>query len=280
MSAKSSRARVTLQPRRLWSLRVSLGAARWVLYAVAVVGVLATVRNAVDPPFRRVVDVVAKPVSDASSAWFALSFARAYLTWSGNTTAQLRALASFIAPTVDPEAGLSLAAGSAEPVGWMAIAAERAGADGNRDYTVAANTRDGLRSLVVAVGRGADGRPVLAHYPALVGPPAADSASALDGASLPAVTNGAVEAVLDRALRNYLSDSNGNLAADLASGALVDPVASGLLPRGIERLAAEPSGSVLATVRAADPSGDIFTLAYEVSLVELHGRWEITRIEP
>jgi hypothetical protein len=271
---------VTLRPRRLWSLRLSLGSTRWVLYAVAVVGVVATVRNAVDPPFHRVVTVDTRPLSDASSAWFALSFVRAYLTWTGNPAAQQQALASFIAPTVDPAVGLTIAQRAAEPVEWIAVAAEQEGADGDRDYTVAASTRAGLRYIVVAVGRGADGRPFLAHYPALVGPPAVDAASALDGASLPAVTNGAVEAVLDRALSNYLGDSSQNLAADLAPGARVDPVASGLVPRGIERLAAEPSGSVLATVRAADPSGDVFTLAYEVSLVELHGRWEITRIEP
>ena len=280
MSAAPSRARVTLTPRRLWSLRLSLGATRWVLYAVAVVGVLATVRNAVDPPFRRVVTIVAKPVSDASSAWFALSFARAYLTWTDNPTAQLRALASYVVPTVDPGVGLTLAQNGAEQVNWIAIASEQEGAGGERDYTVAVDTGAGLRYIVVAVGRGADGRPVLAHYPALVGPPAADAASALDGGSLPAVTNGAVDAMLDRALRNYLSDSSENLAADLAPGALVDPVASGLLPRGIERLAVEPAGSVLATVRAADPNVDVFTLAYDVSLVELDGRWEITRIEP
>ncbi len=280
MSAGPSQARVTLRPRRLWSLRISLAATRWVLYAVAVVGVLAAVRNAVDPPFRRVVAVVAKPVSDADSAWFALGFARAYLSWSANATAQLRALSLFIAPTVDPAAGLTRAPGSREQVGWMAIAAEHQGPDGDRDYTVAVQTQAGLRYIVVAVGRGADGRPLLAHYPALVGPPTADATSTLDGGSLPAVTNGAVEAVLDRALRNYVSDSSENLAADLAPAALVGAVASGLIPRGVERLAAEPSGSVLATVRAADSSGDVFTLAYEVSLVEVHGRWEITRIEP
>jgi len=251
-----------------------------VLYAVAAVGVGATVRNAVDPPVRRAVAAVARPVSDAGSAWFALSFARAYLTWPGNPTAQQRALSSFLAPTVDPAAGLSLAPTSTESVGWMAIAAEQDDGNGDRDYTIAADTKAGLRYMVVAVGRGADGRPVLAHYPALVGPPANDPASTLDGESLPVVSNGAVEAVLDRALRNYISDSSENLAADLTPGALVDPVASGLIPRGIERLAAESSGSVLATVRAADASGDVFTLAFEVALVELHGRWEITRIGP
>jgi hypothetical protein len=42
----------------------------------------------------------------------------------------------------------------------------------------------------------------------------------------------------------------------------------------------EPSGAVLATVVAGDAGGDAFTLAYEISVRALAGRWEITRIEP
>jgi hypothetical protein len=33
-------------------------------------------------------------------------------------------------------------------------------------------------------------------------------------------------------------------------------------------------------VIAGDAGGDAFTLAYEISVKELAGRWEITRIEP
>jgi hypothetical protein len=33
-------------------------------------------------------------------------------------------------------------------------------------------------------------------------------------------------------------------------------------------------------VVAGDPGGNAFTLAYEVSVRQLGGRWEITRIEP
>jgi hypothetical protein len=47
----------------------------------------------------------------------------------------------------------------------------------------------------------------------------------------------------------------------------------------VVRLAVEPSGVVLATLLAADVRGDLFTLAYEFTLRQIGGRWEITRIQ-
>ena len=281
MSPRTPRGRVTLEPRRLWSLRVSLGVTRWVLYAVALIGVLATVRNVIAPPLQRLVVATVPRAPDTGAQWFALRFARAYLTWSGDLSGHQRSLAPFLASSVDPDAGLTPAAGSAEQVRWLAIAGERDGAGGQQDYMVAADTgTGGVRYLEVAVARGADGGEMLARYPSLVGAPTADRASALDGAALPLVTNGAVVAVLDRALRNHVGSSDQNLAADLAPGALVDAVAPGLSLHSVERLVVEPSGAVLATVLAGDRGGSAFTLAYEVSVEQLDGRWEITRIEP
>ena len=60
----------------------------------------------------------------------------------------------------------------------------------------------------------------------------------------------------------------------------MEPPSPGLVARGVQRLALESSGSVLATVRVADGAGDLYTLTYEVSLTESHARWEITRIGP
>ncbi len=281
MSTSSPRGRVTLEPRRLWTLRLSLGATRWVLYAVALCGIAATARNAIAPPLERLVVVASAPASDPSAQWFALRFVRAYLGWTGDLSGHERGLAPFLGPAVDPDAGLAPVAGSAEQVRWLAIAGERNGAGGEQDYTVAADTGSGsVRYIEVAVARGTDGSEVLARYPAFVGGPTPGRASGLDGAALPTVTDPAVVAVLDRALRNYLGSSEQNLAADLAPGALVDPIAPGLSFRDVQRLAVEPSGTVLATVLAGDAGGDAFTLAYEISVKELAGRWEITRIEP
>jgi hypothetical protein len=281
MSTGSPRGRVTLEPRRLWTLRLSLGATRWVLYAVALCGILATARNAIAPPRQRLVVVASARASDPGAQWFALRFVRAYLTWSGDLSGHERGLAPFLGPAVDPDAGLAPVAGSAEQVRWLAIAGECNRAGGEQDYTVAADTGDGsVRYVEVAVAPGADGSEVLAHYPAFVGGPTPERASGLDGAALPTVSGRAVVAVLDRALRNYVGSSEQNLAADLAPGASVDPIAPGLSLRDVQRLVVEPSGAVLATVVAGDAGGDAFTLAYEISVRELAGRWEITRIEP
>jgi hypothetical protein len=281
MSTGIPRGRVTLRPRRLWRLRLSLGATRWVLYAVALCGILATARNAISPPRQRLVVEVSARASDPAAQWFALRFVRAYLTWSGDLSGHERGLAPFLGSAADPDAGLTPVAGSAEQVGWLAIAGERDRAGGEQDYTVAADTGNGtVRYVDVAVARGANGSEMLAHYPALVGGPTPARASALDGTELPAVNDRAVVAVLDRALRNYVGSSEQNLAADLAPGAVVAPIAAGLSLRAVQRLVVEPSDAVLATVIAGDAGGDAFTLAYEISVTELAGRWEITRIEP
>jgi hypothetical protein len=112
-----------------------------------------------------------------------------------------------------------------------------------------------------------------------VGAPRPAPAGDLDGPTLETVGNPELVAVLQRAMRNYVDDSAENLAADLAPAADVAPVAGGLTLRSVVRLAVERSGVVLATVLATDSDGDLFTLAYEVTLAQVGGRWEITRIQ-
>jgi len=277
-------ARVTIESRRLWSLRASLAAMRWLLYAAALAGIAATVRNAIAP-------VTAAPapsrpagglaVDDAAAQWFALRFARAYLGWSADLGAHEAALAPFLAAATSPDAGLEPAPRSAEAVSWEAIADARPGAGGAIEYTVAVGTAAGaVRYLALAVGAGGGGGPMLLRYPALVGAPAASAAASLDAAALPALAEPALAAVLERALRNYLAASAQNLAADLAPGAAVTPVAPGLSLRTVVRLAVAGPRDVLATVVAADAAGTTYTLAYEIAVTQLGGRWEITQIEP
>jgi hypothetical protein len=280
MSSSSHQARVTIERRRLRSLRISLGATRWVLYGVALVGVVSTARNAVDPPRAQQIVVPAPRRSDTAGEWFALSFARAYLTWSADPSAHQGSARPFVDAVDDPDIGLVPVASSDEQVDWLAIAGEADEPDGVRDYTVAAATGGAaVRYLAVAVATTVGGEEVLARYPALVAAPVPARAAELDGAGLPTLTNAAVIAVLGRAARNYVDSSTDNLAADLASGATVAPVASGLTMRSLLRLAVESSGAVLATVLAADARGDLFTLAYEFTVRQVDGRWEITRIQ-
>lgn len=281
--APAPRARVTIESRRLWSLRVSLAATRWLLYAAALAGIAATARNAIAPAAAApAVSRPAAPVAgDAAAAqWFALRFARAYLGWSGDLGGHEAALVPFLAAGTSPDAGLAPAPHTAEAVGWDAIADARPGAAGATEYTVAVGTASGaVRYLALAVGDGARG-PRLLRYPALVGAPVTGAAASLDGAALPALAEPALAAVLDRALRNYLAASAENLAADLAPGAMVAPVAPGLSLRTVVRLAVAGPRDVLATVVAADATGTTYTLAYEIAVSQLGGRWEITQIEP
>jgi len=281
VSAGRPGARVTIEPRRLWSLRASLAATRWLLYTAALAGIATTVRNAIAPATARTIRTPspASPASgDAAGQWFALRFARAYLTWSLDPSEQERSLAPFL--TGGADAGISPPPRSVERVGWEAIAGARAQADGATDYTVAVQIAAGaVRYLALAVGRGTGGHPTLLRYPALVGAPATTPAGSLDGSGLPTLDDPPLAAVLLRALRNYTAASGENLAADLAPGARVDTVAPGLSLRGVVRLAVEGPGEVLATVVASDSAGGAYTLGYEVSVTQLGGRWEITRIE-
>jgi len=280
MSSGENQAHVTVQRRRLRSLRITLGATRWVLYAVALVGVASAARNAVAPPRAQRVIEPAPRQSDVGAEWFALSFARAYLTWSSDPSTRAAALRPFLDGADDPDVGLAPAAGSAEQVSWLAVSGERDGPDGMHDYTVAAGTGGGgVRYLSVAVAKAPGGAEFLARYPALVTAPTPARAGELDGARLPTLNNAAVAAVLDRAARNYVDSSSDNLAADLAGGATVVPVEAGLTLRSLLRLAVEPSGAVIATLLAADARGDLFTLAYEFTVRQIGGRWEITRIQ-
>jgi hypothetical protein len=261
-------------------LRLSIVATRWAFCAVALVVVAAFARNAASASRERVIAPAAPTAPDPAADWFALSFARAYLSWSTDPGTHQSGLSEFLSSADDPDAGLTPAPGAAEKLTWVEIAAEHPGTGGLRDYTIAAATTGGaIRYLAVTVARNADGREVLAHYPALVGAPSAARAGSLDGSGLPNVTDPQLVTVLTRAIRNYIDRSGENLAADLATGAQVAPVAPGLTMRALSRLAVEPSGSVLATVVASDQGGDLFTLGYELTPVRLTGRWEIARIQ-
>jgi len=271
-------ARVTLERRRLRSVRATLALSRWLLYALALSGIAVSVRDLLRPQPPRVPVSAPAPTGDLEAQWLALRFARAYLTFTADPAVRERSLAPFIAAGGDPDAGATSAA--AERVAWAQIAAERdLGAE--RDYTVAVSTGTGApRYLVVALAPAPGGGETLAHYPALVAAPAPIPAGALDGAGLPSLAGGALATVVERALRNYLAGSTENLAADLATGAVIAPAEPGLQIQAVQRLALQPTGRVLATVLVSDRAGDRLTLGYRVGARLDGGRWVVTSIEP
>jgi hypothetical protein len=132
--------------------------------------------------------------------------------------------------------------------------------------------------LTVPVQRAADGSLALAGYPAFVGAPAAGQGP-LSGPRREA-SDAALAAVVTRALRNYLSDSGSELAADLASSARVSLPSQPLEMGSLQHLYWTTDGrSVLAVVQAQDARGTRYTLAYELDVARLQGRWEVSAVQ-
>jgi hypothetical protein len=90
----------------------------------------------------------------------------------------------------------------------------------------------------------------------------------------------ALVTVVERALRNYLAASAGELAADLTAGASVSLPPLPLDLQSIQRLDWSPDGtSVIAVVQANDGRGVQYLLAYELDVVRLQGRWEVSAVQ-
>ena len=85
--------------------------------------------------------------------------------------------------------------------------------------TVAAQTTRQLLYLAVPVHRTERGFLVVPRYPALVGPPVSDPGAA--PAEERDVSDGALRAVAERAVTNYLAGQRANLLADLDPAAVV-----------------------------------------------------------
>ncbi|HEV3229590.1 MAG TPA: hypothetical protein VGY97_08960 [Solirubrobacteraceae bacterium] len=255
---------------------------RWVFYAVACVGILATLRYMLVPPRPvRAVLPAARPPDRAAEA-FATLFARSYLTWdAARPDEHQRAMVSLLGTAVDADFGFQAPPSGTQTVQWADVAQARDGPQGDRVYTVAAQTdRNGLVYLAVDVARGPDGRLRLLGYPAVVGPPLVAAASADPDSGLADVTDGALITVVRRAVRNYLAGSANNLTADLTASARMSLPAQPLQMHDLALLKWSPGQrSVLATVHAGGPDGAEYTLRYELDMAQLEARWEVAAIE-
>ncbi len=286
MSAEHRHSHVTLTPRSLWRLRVGREATRRLLQALAVAGILASARFAIDPPRAPVPRArQAEPApADLAAEGFAALFARDYLTWSSqNPEAHRRALARFVGGGMDPDAGLQVPGSGEEQVQWTQIVQARTPQSGEHVYTLAVQTDSaGLVYLTVSVVRELGGALALGSYPAIVGAPATAPADLAHGGRPREVQGAALATVVRRALRNYLADSPSELAADLTSGAHVSLPSSGvaLALSGVTQLDWAPGGdAVLAQVSVRDERGAQYTLAYELDVLRAQGRWEVSAIQ-
>lgn len=282
MPSERVRPTVSIASYPLWRIRLARELPRYLVCAMSVAGLAASVRFAIAPPIpalpAAVVDQPTRP--DPAAEAFAVLFARRYLTWSAaEPQASAGALEPFLGPGMEPDAGIELPVRGEQRVEWAEVVQARELAPGEHVYTVAAQTDTaGLVYLTVSVNRTSDGDLALGGYPAFVGAPAAGPAQLLMRPR--EVGDPALATVVQRALRNYLAGSSGELAADLASGARVSPPGMPMSLESMQRLAWAPgAGSVLATVQAEDARGARYTLAYELDVVREQGRWEVSAVQ-
>jgi hypothetical protein len=290
MRPSTQNAQVRIGTRPLWQIRIAREWPRYLLSAAAVAGLVASARFAIDPPRPRApapaAHIPAAP--DLAAEGFAVRFARSYLTWNAaEPQAHEDVLAPFIGPGIDPDAGLQPPASGAQRVESAEVVQERElmpadpASSAEQIYTVAAQTDDaGLLYLTVSVVRTSGGSLALGGYPAFVGAPASGPAQTGAQAHLREVSEPALTTVVGRALRNYLAASASELAADLTASAHVSLPPAALSLESVQRLDwTHGAGAVLAVVAAADARGAHYTLAYELDVVRVQGRWEIAAIQ-
>jgi hypothetical protein len=272
---------VTVTARPLWRLRLRREYPRHLLHALALFGLLASARFAIDPP----ATPPARPVASASAGedraaeGFAAVFARRYLTWdAAHPEAHVQALAPYLGAEMEAEGGFQPPLHGSQRVLWTQVVQAEGQPAGGR-FTVAAQTdSSGLLYLSVAVVRRAGGALALGGYPAFVGPPpTAPPPPPSHGSE---IQGGALSTVVARALRNYLSGDSSELAADLAPGAATPPPAVALALESVDSLDWErPGRALLALVHARDRAGGRYALAYRLAVSAVEGRWEIAAIE-
>ncbi len=289
-NGNAQNARVSIATRPLWQIRLAREWHRYLLSAAAVAGLVASARFAIDPP-RPPAPALAAHIPaapDLAAEGFAVRFARSYLTWNAaEPQAREDALAPFVGSGIDPDAGLQPPVSGAQRVESAEVVQERelmparTGGPVEHVYTVAAQTDDaGLLYLTVNVVRTVEGSLALGGYPAFVGAPASGPAQTVAQTHLREVDEPALATVVGRALRNYLAASASELAADLTASAHVSLPAAALTLESVQRLDWAPGvGAVLAVAAAADARGAHYTLAYELDVVRVQGRWEISAIQ-
>ena len=282
MPREHSHPSVTVASRSMWRIRLARELPRYLLQALAVMGLLASARFAIAPP-RPVIARASAPsasLRDLGAEGFASLFARRYLTWdSRDLEAHSLALAPFAGSWMEADGGLQPPPSGEQQVQWTEVVQAREAAPGEHVYTVAAQTDSaGLLYLSVSVIRQADGKLALAGYPAFVGAPA--SAPAESPGRLREVEEPVLTTMVTRALRNYLARAESELAADLTASAHVSLPGLTLTLQSVHSLDWSPDGrSVLAVVQAQDERGTQYTLGYELDVVSSAGRWEISAIQ-
>jgi hypothetical protein len=278
----SVRAKVTITPRALWRIRLARNLPRYLIGMASLMGLAASARFAISPPraVRREVPSLSASLPDRAAEGYAVLFARRYLSWNAaEPQTSTQALETVASEGMNADAGLGLPPAGEQQVEWAEVVQAREPLPGEHVYTVAAQTDSaGLLYLSVGVTRAPGGGLAVAGYPAFVGAPAADGDHALP--RLREVEEPALDTVVERALRNYLGDADGELASDLSPGARVSLPAMALTLEAVQRVDWSADGSsVIAVVQADDGRGVQYVLAYEIDVTREQGRWEVAAVQ-
>lgn len=272
---------VAIAPVRLWRIRLTREGPRYLLLGAAAWGLLASARYALAPPRPLVRRDAVQRLPDQAAESFAVQFARRYLTWrAAQPEAYARSLLAFTGEGAAEDDGVELPASGSMEARSVEVAQERAGPAGERVYTLACVTdAEGTIYLTVGVLRERSGALAIAGYPAFVGPPASVAAQ-YPSEGFADVSDASLQTVVERSLRNYLEGNAGELAADLTAGARVSLPAAALSLGSIQQLRWLPGGgSVVAVADASDELGTRYTLEYELDVMRVAGRWEVSAIQ-
>jgi hypothetical protein len=221
--------------------------------------------------------------SDPAMEEFAVSFARAYLSYdASDPESRDAALRPYLPDYLGPDGGFD-PQGGRQAMLWAEVAQNQEAIAGGRIITVAAQT-DRLATptyLAVPVRRLRSGELVLAGYPALVGAPAV--ARSVSEPLHESVEDPELQAMAERVVSNYLAGQLENLRADLAPGAEVSLPAERLTLSSVDGLVwadrADEGEAVLATVSAAEAGSGAYSLTYEIGVTRRGGRWYARWIE-
>jgi hypothetical protein len=216
------------------------------------------------------------PAQDLAAEGFAQSFARAYLTWDARRPElHEEQVAPYVSHALDPGAGLEPPDRGSQVVVWTAAVRDRPTGARDHTITVAAQTTRSLVYLAVAVRRDERGFLVIPRYPSIVGPPVSDPAQKIGEED--EVEDGALRAVAERAVTNYVEGERENLRADLDRAAVVSLPVTALRAGSVESVNWAAPGRVAVTLAAEGSDGASWTLRYELSVVR-RDRWYVRAI--
>lgn len=265
---------------------LSAGRLRWrwaynraLLSAVIVLAGALSAWRLVDPPLAVVERVAATVGLDRPAELYAQQLTRAYLTFDSAQPERRRAaLDVFDGGAGILTRGYEPAASGRRSVAWTAVTQAFKVPQGTR-YVIGADTRpDGPIYLAVTIARATDGALGVVGSPAIVGAPV--SRAAEDDPAGRSVDDQDAVRVITRTLRNYLSGSADDLAADLTSEAVVSLPTRPLTLERVTQARWEGGAfqSVMAGVAVRSDRGERLQLTYELALQQRQGRWLVAGI--